>query len=165
QQNFARTELGHFYRPFNGVEAGGFAAAVGEDFPAVSFARFRDFFRVDGDHDALANKAVGCGFYKLGVKHRRRVDGDFIGTRVQHDADVVHDANAAADGERNKHFARDFLHGLHGGGAAFVGGGDVEEGDFVGAFVVVALGDFNRVARVANADKVHALNNAAIVDV
>ena len=37
----------------DGVEASGFSSALPEDFPAIG----RDFFRVDGDDDALASEA------------------------------------------------------------------------------------------------------------
>ncbi|MOA57289.1 hypothetical protein D3C78_1814410 [compost metagenome] len=39
-------------------------------------------------------------------------------------------------------------------------GGNVEEGQLVGALLVIALGDFDRVAGVAQADKIDALDHA-----
>ena len=44
-------------------------------------------------------------------------------------------------------------------------GGDVEEHELVGALGVVALGELDRVARVAQIDEVRALDDAAGVDV
>jgi hypothetical protein len=46
-----------------------------------------------------------------------------------------------------------------------VAGGDVEEGDLVGALLVVAARDFHRVAGVADIDEAHALDHAPAVDV
>ncbi len=40
-------------------------------------------------------------------------------------------------------------------------GGDVEEGDLVGALLVVATGDFDRVAGIAQLDEIDALDDAA----
>src|SRR5260221_2288135 len=44
-------------------------------------------------------------------------------------------------------------------------GGDVEEGNFIGALVIVFFGDFDRVAGVAQVDEIDALDHAAGVDV
>jgi hypothetical protein len=41
-------------------------------------------------------------------------------------------------------------------------GGDVEEGQFVGALLVVAAGDFNRVAGIAQLGEVDALDDATV---
>ena len=46
-----------------------------------------------------------------------------------------------------------------------VRGGDVEEHELVGAFGVVALGELDRVTRVAQADEVGALHDPPLVDV
>ena len=43
--------------------------------------------------------------------------------------------------------------------------GDVEEDELVGAFGVVASRELDRIASVANADEVHALDDAAGVDI
>lgn len=40
--------------------------------------------------------------------------------------------------------------------------GDVEEGQFVRAFAVVAFGGFDGVARVAQTDEVHAFDDAPV---
>ena len=45
------------------------------------------------------------------------------------------------------------------------GGGDVEEGQFVGALLVVAAGDLDRVAGIAQFDKVHPLDHTAAGDI
>jgi len=44
--------------------------------------------------------------------------------------------------------------------APVTGGGDVEEGEFVGALLVVAGGNLDRVAGVAQFDEVDALDDA-----
>ena len=49
--------------------------------------------------------------------------------------------------------------------ALLVAGGDVEEHQLVGALGVVARGQLHGVARVAEADEVHALHDAPVVDV
>ena len=49
--------------------------------------------------------------------------------------------------------------------AAVAGGGDVEEGDLVGALAVVAARDLDRVAGVAQLGEIDALDDAAVGDV
>ena len=49
--------------------------------------------------------------------------------------------------------------------ARIAGGGDVKKGEFVSALVVVAGGNFNRVARIAQLDEVHAFDDAATGDI
>ncbi len=44
-------------------------------------------------------------------------------------------------------------------------GGDVEEGELVGPLGVVARGDLDRIAGVAQPDEVDALDDAAVLDV
>ena len=44
---------------------------------------------------------------------------------------------------------------------AVAGGGDVEEGELVGALLVVARGDLHRIAGIAQLDEVDALDDAA----
>ncbi len=43
--------------------------------------------------------------------------------------------------------------------------GDVEEGELVGALVVVAARNFDRIAGIAQADEIHAFHHAAAGDV
>ena len=54
---------------------------------------------------------------------------------------------------------------LHRGRAALVGGGDVEEGQLVGALGVVGAGELDGVAGIAQLDEVDALHHPAAVDV
>src|SRR5690606_35305290 len=49
--------------------------------------------------------------------------------------------------------------------AAVAGGGDVEEGELVGALFIVAAGDFDRIAGIGQVDEVDALDHPAGRDV
>ena len=51
------------------------------------------------------------------------------------------------------------------GAAIFVAGGDVEEAEFVRACRIIGDGAFDRIARIAQVDEVHALDDAAVLDV
>ena len=138
---------------------------MGEDLPAGLAVHIVNALGVDGHHDALGTEALGRFTYQFRVVDGGGVDADLVGTGVEHGADVVHGADAAADGEGDKYVFCDLLHCVYGGVAALVAGGNIEEGDLVGALLVVAHGDFYRVAGIADADKIDAFYNAAVVHV
>ena len=79
--------------------------------------------------------------------------------------DVLDRGDSPADGERDEHLLGAPRDDLHGRGAALVGGGDVEEGQLVGALGVVGAGELDRVAGVAELLEVDPLDHPAAVDV
>ena len=101
----------------------------------------------------------------LRVGHRRRVEADLVGAGVEQPAHVVHRAHAAAHGERDEDLRGHRLDDVQDQVAPVAGGGDVEEGQLVGALLVVARGDLHRVAGVAQFDEVDALDDPAAGDV
>ena len=96
---------------------------------------------------------------------RRGVDRDLVGAGVEHRLRVLDRADPAADRERDEDVVGGAPGELDDRLALLVRGGDVEEDELVGALGVVALGQLDRVARVAQADEVRALDDAAGVDV
>ena len=74
-------------------------------------------------------------------------------------------ADAAADGQRDEHLARGAGHHVHHGVALVARCGDVEEDQFVGALLVVAVGQLHRIAGIAQVDEVDALDHAAGGDI
>src|SRR5690606_16506790 len=165
QQDLAGTQLLHLPGPLHGIQPGGLAAAMGEDLPARALARGGDLLGVDGHHDALGAEALGGLADEFRVEHRGGIDGHLVGAGIEQVADVLHGAHAAAHGQRNEHLAGHALHGVQGGGAVVDTGGDVQEGDLVGALLVVAAGDLHRVAGVADVLELDALHHAAVVHV
>ena len=93
------------------------------------------------------------------------VDGDFVGAGADDGARIVERANAAACGERNGEFGGDATNGFEKRGAAVAGGRDVEDDEFVGAFGVVARGERDGIAGIAEADEVDAFDDASAVGV
>ena len=98
-------------------------------------------------------------------RQRRGVDRDLVGAGVQHRLGVLDRADAAADREGDEDVVGRAPGQLDDRLALLVRGGDVEEDQLVGALGVVALGQLDRVARVAQADEVGALDDAPGVDV
>ncbi len=136
-----------------------------EDFPARRFAVRGDALRVDGDDDALRAVFVRRIAHELRIRDRRRVHADLVRARVQQAPHVFDRAHAAADRQRNEHLRGDRFDDRQDQVALVGGGGDVEEGQFVGALIVVAARDFDGIARVAQFDEVDALDHAASRDV
>src|SRR5690554_6481260 len=138
---------------------------MGEDLPARCFAFRRDLLDVNSHHDALAAEAFGSFAYKLGIGNSRGIDRDLIGPCIEHGADIVTGPDAAPYCERNEHFAGNALNHFYRRGTVFMTGGDIEEGDLVGALHVVALRNFNGVTGIANADKIDPLDHTAGIDI
>src|SRR5699024_7802250 len=70
--------------------------------------------------------------------------------------------NPAADGERDEDLVRGAADDVQHRATAFLGRGDIQEGQLVGALFVVALCELHRVASVTQVLKVHALDDAAV---
>ena len=167
EQDLARPQLGASPRPLDRVDPGALPAAVGGHLEAGlgRLAPGRRTAGVDREHQHLAAEAVGDLGDQLGAADRGGVDRDLVGAGAQQRVDVLGRPDPAADGERDE----DLLGGpgddLERGGAALVAGGDVEEGQLVGALGVVGLRQLDGVARVAQALEVDALDHPAGVDV
>ena len=120
---------------------------------------------VGGEHEHLRAEPVGGLGDEVRPGDGRRVDPDLVGAGPQQPVDVVDGAHSPADGQRDEDLlgrARDdVVHRLAGAAA----GGDVEEGQLVGALLAVAAGQLDRVAGVAEVLEVDALDDAAGVDV
>ena len=152
--------------PGHRVDAGAAAAAVGGDLVAGGGRHRRGAAAgVDREHEHLGAEPVGDLGDQLGAGDGGGVHADLVGAGAQQPVDVVDGANAAADGERDEDLlggARDHVVGR---GPVSAAGGDVEEDELVGALGVVAAGQLDRVAGVAQVGEVDALDHAAGVDV
>ena len=73
--------------------------------------------------------------------------------------------HAAAHRQRDEHLRGDRLDHVVQQAAIFDARADVEEREFVGALLVVAARDLDRIAGVAQVDEVDALDDAAVRDV
>ena len=102
---------------------------------------------------------------QLGARQRRGVDRDLVGPGVEDRLGVGHRPDAAADRERDEDVVGRSPGERHDRLAPLVRSGYVEKDQLVGALGVVALGQLNRIPRVAQADEVGALDDATGVDV
>ena len=137
------------------------AAAAGVDVPAAGAMAAR----VDGqDHGLRAEFPAKLGD-QFGAADGGGVDGDLVGAGEQDAARIGYRADAAADGQRDENLAGGAGHDVGHDFAGVAGGGDVEEDQFVGAVAVVAIGQFDGVAGIAQIDEVDAFDDAAAGDV
>ena len=120
---------------------------------------------VDGQHHGLRAELVAEFGDQFGPAHGGGVDGDLVGAGEQDAARVGHRADAAADRQRDEDLAGGAGHHVGHDLAGVAGGGDVEEDQFVGAVAVVAVGQFDGIAGIAQVDEVDAFDDAAAGDV
>ena len=102
---------------------------------------------------------------QVGTRDGRGVDADLVGARTQQFARRRRIAYAASDGERNEELLGSSSDDVDHRVTSVARRGDVEKHDFVGAFGVVPRGEFDGVARVAQAYEVDALHDSAVGDV
>ena len=160
QQNLARAALRRFARPVDGITRRSDRAAARVDREPVAHA-----LGVDGDDHRLAAVARGEPRDERGIAQRRGVQADLVGARVDGRGRVVFGADAAADAERQEDLARDGTNGLSPRLPRLERGGDVEDDDLVDALAVVARGKRRRIAGVAQALEVDALDDLAVAHV
>ena len=120
---------------------------------------------VDADDHALRAELGGELAEQLGIFERGGVERNLVGAAVQQPAGVVERADAAGHAEGNVDHAGDARHPVGGHGAAVAAGGDVVEHEFIGAFVAVALGEFDDVAHDHVIAELDALDDLAVAHV
>ena len=161
QHDLAGAALGGLGGPADRVAALDPPPAAGHvDVPGRS--RAGDRAGVDGDDDALRAEDLGELADQLRPGERRGVDADLVGAGVEDRLGVGDRPDAAADRERDEDLVGGPPGELDDRVAVLVRGGDVEEDELVGALGVVAGGELDRVAGVADVDEVGALDDAAV---
>ena len=161
QKDLASAERDGLPDPLEAVEARRRAAAVDVDLPLV-VARAA---RVDGEHHALAAELLRAFLEEARILDGCRVERCLVGTGLEHAAHVLDRADAAADRERDEDLrgavARDIDHRA----AVVARGRDIEEDELIRSLLVVTGSELDGIARVAQSDKVRALDDTPVLDV
>ena len=161
QEDLAGAERDGLLDPLEAVEARRRAAAVDVDLPAV-VARAA---RIDGEHHALAAELLRAFLEETRILDGCGIQRRLVGTGLEHAAHVLDRADAAADRERDEDLrgavARDVDHRA----AVVARGRDIEEDELIRPFLVVAGSELDGIARVAQSDKVRALDDAPVLDI
>ena len=164
EQDLARTAARGLLGPLNGIDARGVAPAGRVDLPFVGarLAGLAHALGVDGADHSLAAERRGRLRYERGILDRRRVERHLVGTRGDHLAHAGQVAETATHGVGDRDLLGRTCGHIDRGGALIARGRDVEEDHLVGALAVVGRGELHRVARIAQAHKVHALYHATV---
>ena len=126
-----------FARPLDDAAAGGLAAALHENLRIAHWiGGLRIAARIDGDDDGLRAKAAADGVDQRGSASAAELMLTLSAPASKTCCRIVGGANAAAHGEGHKELARRAANRIEQRRAAFVGRGNVEQDDFVGALVV-----------------------------
>ncbi len=166
EKDFACASGLGFLRPLDGGAAGVFATSVGEDAGFLNWIfGFGISTGVDGYDDGLRAEVCADLADERGVAECGGVDADFVCSSFEDCCCVFGGADAAAYGEGDEELLRGAADGIEECGAALVGGGDIEEDDFVGAFLGVACGERGWVAGVDEVDELDAFDYATVADV
>ena len=120
---------------------------------------------VDRDHDRLRAELLGQLGDQARPRERRRVDRHLVGARREQRVGVGHAADAAADRERDRELLGDAAHDADERVALLERRLHVEEDELVRAAVGVRGAELDRVADVAQALELHALDDAPGGDV
>src|ERR1044072_4018350 len=161
QQHLPRPAFGCLDRPGNRVAPlDPLAATVDVDAPTPILA-----FGVDRDRHALGAEVIGELGQQLWPGKSGGVDRDLVGAGVEHGLRILYRPYPAAGREGDEDVVGGAASELDDRLAPFVRCGDVEEDELVGALGVVALGQLDRGARVAQADEGGALDDAPGIDV
>ena len=107
---------------------------------------------------------------RSGIGKRGGIDARLVRARLQHRVHVLDRADAAADGQRHETLIRGPLDHIDHRGPSMRAGGDIEENHFIRALLVIAEGQFDGVADVAQfaglgPAELHAAGNFAVMDI
>src|SRR5262249_14502546 len=151
-------------RPRHRLQPRRHPAAVDVDLPdGAPVALHPPWVNVD-DGGAVAEFAGHLG-NQLRRADRGGVDADLFGTGLDQPRGILQRADAAADGEGHEDLFGNAPHHVEHNLPALVAGADVEEDQLIGAVGLVAAGDLDGVAGVAELEEVDALDHAATVHI
>ena len=156
-EQFACAKLGELYGMFERVNSGWFAPAMGEDFPMVAAAP-----RINRSHHALAAETCGDIRNDLRPRNRCAVDRNLIRACQQQRARILCAAHAATDGQRHEAYFRGTPDHINDRAAPFMACANVQKAKLIRARRIICLRLLHRVTGVAQVDKVHTLDHAAI---
>ena len=149
----------------DGIEPGRIAPAMGEDLIGWAVVRMRALLGVDRRDDALTAELLRGFANEFGAAHRLGVDRDLVGAGQQKRTDVVQRAHPTAHRQRHEADIGGAPHHVEQDGALLMGRRDVEKAKLVGAHLVVQHRLFDRIARVAQAHEIDALDDASVLHV
>ena len=157
EQDLPGTELLTARGPLDGIETFLIATTSRVDIPATCFVSLC----VDSQHHRLCAEFAAQLGDEFGTPNGSSIDAHLFSTREQDLARIRDIPDAAADRQRNEHPTRRASHHAGHDVSGIAGRRDVQKNKLVGTLVVVALGEFHRIAGIAQVDEVDSLDHAA----
>src|SRR5512143_3418137 len=124
-----------------------------------------DSLDVNANDNTLAAEAHGCSLDELRIVHRSCIDRDLVRSSQEEITDVIQILDPSADGERHKDLLRGPAHHVKNDAALFVGGGDVQEREFVRPLFVIELGVLDGVSCIDQVHETDALYDTAALHI
>jgi hypothetical protein len=119
-------------------------------------------FCINRTDNALAAKMIGGLTHHIRICHSGGIKRHLVSTRQQKGTHIFNRAHATANRKGDKALFSCAAHHIKHGATVFMGGVDVQKTNLIRARGVISCGGLNRIARIAQADEIHALNHAAI---
>jgi len=159
QQDLPRSQFGDLSAPSDDVDACGAAPAMSKHLPLP----WSGLLGVDRHDDALAAKFLRRLAHQFRPCHCCRIDAALVGAGQQQTAHVLGGADAATDGQRQEHLGGRARHDVQDRVAVLVARCDIQKAQFVRPRRVVQRRLLDGIPRVAQRDKVNALNNPPVL--
>ncbi len=167
EQDLTGAATSRLLGPRHRIDTRGVATARREDLPLVGSGCTGQAHALGIDrHDhGLATKRRGSLADQRRIAHGRRVERHLVGTGGNHGAHARQVAKAAAHGIGNGQLLGRMRRHLDSRRTVVARGGNVQKDDLVRTLAVVGTRQLHRIARIAQAHKVDALDHAAVLDV
>jgi hypothetical protein len=168
QQNLASAITFGFLRPFHGIQTCVGASSRYIDIPtrpARGQVITKSPPRINCHDNTLATKALRSIADQLWIAYRRTIDTHLISARQKQSAHVLDRPNPTTDRKGNKDGVSYAPHHIDHRIACFMGCRNIQEDQFIRAFLVIDFGLLNRVASINKVNEVYPLDNPAIFDI
>ena len=167
EQDLTGAATSRFLGPRHRIDTRGVATAGREDLPPIGTgcAGQAHTLGIDRHDHGLAAKRRGGLADQRRIAHGGRVERHLVGAGGNHSPHARQVAKTAAHGIGNSELLGRVRRHLDGRRAVVARRGNVQKNDLVRTLAVVGAGQLHRVARIAQAHKVDALDHAAVLDV
>ncbi len=160
EQDFADSQRKRLLDPLKNIEPRALPSTLDVHLP-----RRRQPLGLDRQHDALRSELPHGLREQFRVPDGIRVDGDFVGARPQHSADVMERLDAATDRERNKKLLSDSFDKVKIDTATVQTRDNVHVHQLVGTRRIVRMGKGGRQAHDTQSFHVYSLNDVRAFDI
>jgi hypothetical protein len=160
KQDLSGAAGGCFLRPLQRIAAGRSAASGNEDLKIMASSA-----GIDCDYNRLRTETSRDLPDQSRFFYGGRIDGDLVGSRVEHGFRVSEIADSPTDGEGDEQVPRRPGNDVEHGVALTARGSDIEKDNFVRTIASVGGGAFGRVSGIAEINELHAFHDATAIHI